>query len=150
MQLNILSHGNIRHAARVLLRDVSDGPQLRAAQNSVGNPDAHHEKRRGLPFTVRAADHSLPIALRVNPPGTKIGPQPLWRNRGVPLPREFANLVDTLPRILGSLQPLDALCLGFLDDFAHKKISLIKTGPKNKKPTNQCFWRVGLENLRLD
>jgi len=22
--------------------------------------------------------------------------------------------------------------------------------PKNKKPTNQCFWRVGLGNLKLD
>jgi len=21
---------------------------------------------------------------------------------------------------------------------------------KNKKPTNQCFWRVGLGNLKLD
>ena len=36
------------------------------------------------------------------------------------------------------LEPLDALCLGFLD-LAHKIVTL-----KNKKPTNQCFWRVGL------
>jgi hypothetical protein len=62
----------------------------------------------------------------------------------VALAREFADLVNALPRILGSLEPLDALCLGFLL-LAHKKLAL-----NNKKPTNQCFWRVGLENLKLD
>jgi hypothetical protein len=42
------------------------------------------------------------------------------------LPRKLANLVNALPRILGSLQPLDALCLGFLD-FTHKKTSLVES-----------------------
>jgi len=53
---------------------------------------------------------------------------------------EFADLVNTLPSVLGSLEPLDALRLGFLI-LAHRKMAL-----KNKKPTNQCFWRVGLGN----
>jgi hypothetical protein len=62
----------------------------------------------------------------------------------VALARKFADLVNTLPSILGPLEPLDALCLGFLK-IAHEKMAL-----KNKKPTNQCFWRVGLGNLKLD
>src|ERR1700675_237437 len=146
MQLHVLPHSNIRHAAPVLLCDISDRAQLRAAQNSVRNPDAHHEKRRRFPFTVRAADHPLPVALRVNAPRTKIGPQPLWRNRGVALPREFANLVNALPRVLGSLEPLDALCLGFLL-LAHKKWPL-----KTKNPPTSIAggWGSGTKvELRL-
>jgi hypothetical protein len=37
------------------------------------------------------------------------------------------------------------LRLGFLL-LGHKRISLKKTARKNKKPTNQCLWRVGLGN----
>jgi hypothetical protein len=62
----------------------------------------------------------------------------------MPVPRKFADLINALPRILGSLEPFDALCLGFLL-LAHKKMA-----HKNKKPTSQYFWRVGLGNLKLD
>ena len=68
VQLHILPDSNVRHAARVLLRDIGDRAQLLTTQNSVGDPDTDHEKGRGLPFTVHAADHALPITLRVNAP----------------------------------------------------------------------------------
>src|SRR5580698_9456798 len=139
MQLHILPHGNIGHAAPVLPGDIGDRAQLFAAQNSVGHPDAHHEIRRGLPFAVRAADYPLPVALRVNPPGSKIGPQPFRRNRAMPVPRKFADLVNALPRILGSLEPFDALCLGFLL-LTHKKWST-----KTKNPPANVSGGWGLE-----
>src|SRR3984885_859942 len=139
MQLHILAHGNIRHAAPVPLRDIGDRAQLFAAQNPVGYPDAHHEIRRRLPFTIRAADHSLPVTLRVNSPGTKVGPQPFRRNRGMPMPRKFADLVNALPRILGSLEPFDALCPGFLL-LTHKKWPI-----KTKNPPTNVSGGWGLE-----
>src|ERR1700690_2637431 len=139
MQLHVLPHSNIRHAAPVLLRDISDRAQLFAAQNSVGYPDAHHKIRRRFPFAVCAADHSQPVALRVNPPGTKIGAQPFRRNRSMPAPRKFADLVNALPRILGSLEPFDALCLGFLL-LTHKKWPIKTKNP----PTNVSGgWGLG-------
>src|SRR5580658_2455739 len=149
MQLKVLPHRNVRHAARVPLGNIRDTPQLLTPQNSIRDPDAHHKKRRRLPFAVRAADHSLPVALRVNSPRAKIRPQPFRRNRSMPLPRKFANLVNALPRILGSLESLDTLCFGFLV-LAHKKMSPIKNGPQKQKTHQPVFLAGGLGNLKLD
>jgi hypothetical protein len=55
------------------------------------------------------------------------------------LPRELADLVNALPRILGSLQPLDALRLGFLL-LAYKKWPL-----KTKSPPTRDSGGWGLE-----
>ena len=44
------------------------------------------------------------------------------------LPREFEDLVEALPRILFSLQPLDALRLGFVHLSCH-------VSPQKEKPT---------------
>src|ERR1700733_11060585 len=135
MQLKVLPHRNVRHAARVPLGNFGHRSHLLTPQNSIRNADPHHKKRRRLPFTVRAADHSLPVALRVNSPRAEICPQPFRRNRSMPLPRKFANLIDALPRILGSLPPLHPLCLGHLDALAHKKTPLTRKCPiKTKNP----------------
>ena len=52
-------------------------------QQAVGNADAHHEVRSGLPFAARAADDSGAVALRVDAPGTEVGPEPLRRDGSV-------------------------------------------------------------------
>ena len=56
MQLNILSYGNIRDAARVFFGDVRYRQQLAAPQNSARNTDAHHEVRRFLSLASGPAD----------------------------------------------------------------------------------------------
>src|ERR1051325_7387839 len=130
MQLNILAGSDIRQAAAVLLGERRYFADLIAAQQAVGDANAHHEILRRLPFSVFAADDAQAVTLRVNSPGAKIRTEPFGRNGSMPLARKFTDFVEVIPRELFALQPLDLLRLGFLD-FAHS----LSSGPKNKKPT---------------
>ncbi len=84
--------------------------------------------RNGDAFTARAADCTDAVALRVDAPCAEISPEPCGRDGRMSLPRELTDFVQVLPRIFLSLEPLDALCFGFLYLFCH-----VFT-PKRKNP----------------
>ncbi len=155
MQLNILAHGDVRDAAAVFFREARDGADLFAAQEAVGNANTHHEKRQGLAFAVFAAGHAEAVALGVNAPGTEIGAGP-FRGDGIEtVAGELLNLVEMVPGVLGALEALDALGLGFhrfwFRDFSHgsftRTASLKNFRPKTKNPRSPGLWQRGLRNF---
>src|SRR5258708_27908416 len=146
MQLHILPHGDIRNAASVALSEVGERAGLMAAQEAVGNSNAHHKERRRFAFAILAADHANAVALRVDAPRTEIRTQPFRWNRSVTLPRKRPDLIEVLPGILLSFQSLDALRFAFLD-FAH--LPPWNSTPKAKNPRSPELWQRGLRNFCL-
>src|SRR5712692_10009741 len=118
MQLNILAYREVGHAAGVSFGEIGNGADLIAAEETVGDANAHHKKRRGEPFTVFAADDAGSVTLGVNTPGTEVGAEPFGRNGSVSVPRELADFVEMVPGVLGPLEAFNALCFGLLL-FAH-------------------------------
>jgi hypothetical protein len=119
--LNILPHGDVGNASRVLLRQIGDSAQLVRLQQPIRNADAHHEIRQGLPFSVFTAHHSGAVALRVHAPPAEVSADPLGRNRIETLAGKAADFIQALPRVLLSLQAFDALRFRLFDRICHKK-----------------------------
>src|SRR5579859_2226048 len=105
--------------------------------NSVGEPDPHHEVRKRLAFAAGSTDRSDAIALRVDTPPPEIGLDPFIGNRAVTVVRKIANLLKALPRVLDRLEPLRPLCLGFFRFClcAHFPSSLLSSSGKAKGPS---------------
>src|ERR1700730_9282533 len=113
MQLNVLTHGDVRDAASVFFRKVRYRAHLLAAHQSVGNANAHHEKWHGLAFAIFAANYADSVALGIHAPGAKISAHPFGRNGIKPGARELLNLIEMVPGVFGTLEAFDALSLGF-------------------------------------
>src|SRR5208337_3055520 len=118
MELNVLAHRDVRDTVAVFGREISDGAELVAGEEAVGNADANHEERGGLTFSAGAADHPQAVALGVDAPGAKVGAEPLVGNRGVALTGELANFIEMVPGVFFAFEAFDALGFGFLD-FGH-------------------------------
>ena len=151
VQLHVLPHGDVSHAACVTLGKIGNRASLRDGQKSVGDADPHHEVRHGLAFAVLAADDADAVALRVNAPRAEVGAHPLRRNRRKARTRELLDLVEMLPGVLLALQSLDALCFRFFD-FRSSLVSLWKNPcPKlvaQKQKSPHCLTLArGLRNL---
>ncbi len=115
MQLNILPRSDIGEVPRVLLRELTNHPQLRAGQNAIRQPNAHHEEFSGLAFATDSTGRTHAIALGVNAPPLEVGPSPLRKHRLAAFPRELADLVPGVPGVLCKLQPLGLLGLRLFD-----------------------------------
>jgi len=120
MQLNILADGDIGNAVSVAAREFGNGAQLVGTQQTVGNPDSHHEALQRAAFPALTAGYARPITLRVHTPPAKIGPNPLRRNGIETLAREPSDLVQTLPWVFGAFETLDSLRFGFCRCVCHK------------------------------
>src|SRR5271168_1408573 len=135
MELNILADGKIGRRAPVFFRQSGHDAELLRGENPVGDADAHHEIRHGLPFSARAGGHALAVALRVDAPGAEVRAQPLLGDGVVALAREALDLVERLPGVLFALEALDALGLG----FRYRS----HCGHKMKNPPASRFLAVG-------
>lgn len=114
MELNILANGDVGDAIAVLGRKTGDGAELLAGEEAAGDADTHHEERSGLPFSARAADDAVAVALRVNAPSAEIGGEPFGRNGIVAETGELANFVEMVPSVFLAFETFDALGFGFL------------------------------------
>ncbi len=132
MELDVLSDCDIGGVAGVFLHHVGDGSQLVRQQTAARNANADHEVRKSLAFATRPADRAHSVSLGVHAPKTKVGAEPLRRNRLVPLAREGADFIQAFPRVFLALESLDPLGLGFLDFGAHRS-----PFPQKEKPTCQ-------------
>ncbi len=126
MQLNVLAHRDVCQVPRVVAGDLADLPQLARGDDSVGNPDPHHEPFGGQAFPAFAAGRAYAVALRIHAPPFEIGRSPLRHHARAPLARKRANFVKCLPGILLALQPLHPLSFGLFwrSRFAHLLSSL--------------------------
>src|SRR5262249_1656376 len=113
MKLNILANRDVGGAARIHLRKVGHSAELVGIHKAVPEPDARHEIGHSVTLAGRAADGARTIALRIDPPPPEIGLDPGLGNRGITPGSEGANLVETLPRILFTLESLRPLGFGF-------------------------------------
>src|SRR5205085_329597 len=91
------------------LGKVGDRAELRALEDAVGDPNAHHEVRGASALAAGAADDARAIALRVDAPPAQIRLQPRGRNRLVPRAEIADDLAVGLPRVELALQSLRAL-----------------------------------------
>ncbi len=103
MKLNILANGDIRHAARVTLRQIRDHAQLIRANQAVRKANAHHEIFRRFAFTALPANGAHAVALRVNAPPFEIEVGPFGQHGTTSLARKFANFLERFPRVLFEL-----------------------------------------------
>ena len=55
VQLNVLPHGNVGHAARVFFGQHGNRAQLVRVEHAIGDANAQHEKRQRLAFPALAA-----------------------------------------------------------------------------------------------
>ena len=118
MELNVLTDGNVGEAVAIFGGKISDGANLIAVEEAIGNANANHEERSGAAFAAGAAEDAQAITLGVNAPGTKIGGEPFSGNGGVTLAGEGANFVKMVPGIFFELEALDALGFAFFE-FGH-------------------------------
>ena len=114
VELNVLADGEIGDAIAVLGGKIGNGAELMASEESVGDADAHHEVRSGLPFSTGATDDAEAIALGVNAPRAEISAEPFGGYGIVALAGEVANFVEMIPGVFFALETLDALGFGFL------------------------------------
>src|SRR5208282_775493 len=121
VQLNVLPYGDVGNSMSVAAGEVGNGSELFGTQQTVGNPDSHHEALQSPAFPTLSAGYARPIALRVHAPPAKVGPNPLWRNGLKPFTREAPYLLQTVPWILAALKALDPLCLGFCCCVCHSR-----------------------------
>src|SRR5205085_3367644 len=68
VKLDVLPDRDVRGAACETASEVRDHPHLLRRQDSVRNPDAHHEVWRGLAFAAGTAYRAGAIALGVDSP----------------------------------------------------------------------------------
>src|SRR4029077_7104357 len=121
----------------VAVGEVCDGAQLMRAHDPVRNSDAHHETLQCAPHASLAAGNASTVALGVNAPPAEVGADPLGRDRIESLTRKAAYLVQSFPRIHGTLKALRALRRGFFFRFCRR----IGHVWGNKKPTARLVWR---------
>ena len=120
VQLNVLAHCDVGDSVSVAAGELGNGPQLFRTEQTVGDPDSHHEALQRPAFSALAAGNARPIALRIHAPPAKIGPQPLRWNGPEPLTGEAPDFFQAFPWILGAFETLDSLCLGFLRCVCHR------------------------------
>ncbi len=113
MELNVLTHRNVCQVPRMLAGNLADFSKLACRDNSVGDPDPHHEPFGRQPFAALATRSAHAVALRVNTPPFEIGRSPLRHHARAPCAGKCANLVKRFPRILLPLQSLHPLGFGF-------------------------------------
>src|SRR5208337_359112 len=124
--------------------EVGNGSQLFGTQQTVGDPDSHHEALPCPAFPALAAGYAGSIALRVHAPPAKIGPNPLRRNGLEPFASEAPYFFETFPWILCALKSLDSLCFGFCCCVCHSRHpGRFATDhlPQKQKPTASLIWR---------
>src|ERR1700739_4574381 len=106
------------------LSEVGDGAQLAGSDEAVGNPDAHHESLQRPALSVLAAGDSCPVTLCVDAPPAEVSADPFRRDGTESFAGKAADLLQTVPRIAGTLQTLDSLRFRFLrrrfDYLGHK------------------------------
>ena len=119
VELDVLADRDVRHPARVALRDVGDRRELPRGQEPIGDPDAKHEVGHGLAFAALAADGTHAVTLRVDAPPAKIRVQPFGGNRIPALAPEPLDLGLGGPRVDCRLEALGPLCLRFLSCLRH-------------------------------
>ena len=120
VQLNILAHGNVGDTAAVLFREMGDGADLFAAQQTVGDANTHHEKRQGLAFAVFAAESRPGHRPACTCPRNGNTCPPFRRDGLEAVAGELLNLVEMVPGVFGALEALDALGLGFRRPLAQQ------------------------------
>ena len=81
VELDVLAHREVGDPARVLLGQIGDRAQLVRVEDSVGNPDPHHQVGHGLALAALASHRAHAVALRVHAPEPEVGLQPRRRNR---------------------------------------------------------------------
>jgi hypothetical protein len=141
MQLNILPYRDVGNPVSVAMGKVGNRSQLFRTQQTVGDPDSHHETLQRRPFPALAAGNASPIALGVDAPPAKVGSNPLRRNRSETFARKAPDFVQAFPRVLERLRR-STLCA--LVSFAVFVISLFRPRlpfAENKKPTARSIWR---------
>lgn len=114
VELDVLADGDVRDSVAEFGGKIGDGADLVAGKEAVGDANAHHEKRSGLPFSTGAADDAESVALGVNAPRAEIGVEPVGRNRRVAFAGKLANFVEAVPGVLFALEALESLGFGFL------------------------------------
>jgi hypothetical protein len=117
VQLDVLPGRDIGEVARVLPGQVADDAKLVRGQHAVRQADTHHEEFGRLADSVLAAGYADSIALGVDAPPLEVELGPLRHHGGAAFAGELANLVPGGPRILGELEPLRLLGLGFLGSW---------------------------------
>src|SRR5437763_1057474 len=120
MELNILTDGEIGNSVGVLAGKVGDSAQLAGSHHAVGNADAHHESLEGAAYSTLAPGNACTVTLGINAPPTKIGPDPIRRDRLESFASKAADLLQTLPWIHLPLQALGLLCFRFFGWIRHK------------------------------
>src|SRR4029077_10067034 len=98
---------------------------LVGTQQTVGNPDSHHEALQRAAFPALTSGYARPISLGVHAPPAKIGPNPLRWDGVEPLAREASDFFQTFPGVLGAFEALDALRFGFFRCVCHKLARLL-------------------------
>jgi hypothetical protein len=93
---------------------IADDAELVRGEQAVGQADAHHEVLGGLAFAALAAGDASAVALGVDAPPLEVELGPLGQHGVAAFARELAHLVPRLPGVLGELQALGLLGLGFL------------------------------------
>ncbi len=145
MQLDVLADGDIGNSVSMAAGEFGNGAQLVGAQQTVGDPDSHHEALQCPAFPALTAGYARPVTLGVHTPPAKIGPNPFRWNGVKPLAREASDFLQTLPWVLGALEAFDSLRFGFLRCVCHKILARLLVPncfvPENKKPTAGFVWR---------
>ncbi len=101
VQLDVLARGDVGDAAGVLRGDVGDDVQLVRGEQAVGQADAHHEVVTGQAFAVLAAGDAEAVTLGVNAPPLEVQASPLRQHAGASFAGKLANLVPSVPGVLG-------------------------------------------------
>ncbi len=114
MELNVLPRRDVAEIARILLGQVADDAQLVRGEQAVGQANAHHEVLGCFAYAVLAAGDAEAVALGVDAPPLEVEFGPLGQDGGAAFAGELADFLPGVPWVLGQLQPLGLLGLGFL------------------------------------
>src|SRR4029077_4960310 len=133
VELHVLAHGEIGHAARVALGEIGERAELVRLQRAVGDADAHHEVGHRLALAALAADRAHAVALAVNAPPAEVH-APLRRDGGDALAGEPLDLSVGFPRIERLLETLGPLRFRFLRCLAHHALQKRKSPKADRSP----------------
>jgi len=114
VELDILANGDVGDSVAMFGGEIGDFVDLRRGEEAVGDADANHEVRHGLPFAACATHDALAVALGIDAPGTEVGGEPFGRNGRVAIASEGTKFVEVIPGVLGAFEALGALGFGFL------------------------------------
>ena len=116
-------------------------------QQTIGDPDSHHEALQRPAFPALTAGYARPVPLGVHAPPAKVGPNPFWWDGVEPFAREASDFFQTFPRVLGAFEALDSLRFGFFRCVCHKYLARLLVPdcfvPENKKTHRQVHLAVG-------